>query len=312
MPLVSIVLCTYNSLEFIDQCLESLLTQSYNNIELVVVDDGSTDGTIDILEKINDPRLVVHCLAKNHGLIHARNKGFEMARGQYIAIMDSDDIAAKNRIECQLKFMIDNKIDVCGSFYRTLEVAKNKMKSRTAYINDADIRALLTIYCPICNPTVMFKREILDSHRYREKYQHAEDYAFWCELASHGFKFGNAPHALLTYRVHAGQVSQQKMVQARHSFELARNNYVQRLMDGMSAPRSIPFLERCRSGLQYIKILNHKIGGISYRANYEIYAEFQYRRNGIMTPILRLERAMVALWGSICGKFRHAEKVTAQ
>ena len=92
-PKFSIALCTFNSIEYIEQCINSLLHQTLKDFELIIVDDGSSDGTIDYLNQLTDPRIWLQILGQNHGLIYARTQAFAAARADYIALMDADDIA---------------------------------------------------------------------------------------------------------------------------------------------------------------------------------------------------------------------------
>jgi glycosyltransferase involved in cell wall biosynthesis len=149
-PVFSIVLCTYNAELYLDECIQSLLNQTFSDFELIIVDDGSIDGTLAYLGKLQDPRVRLFVLGSNHGLIQARTRGFQAASGRYIAVMDADDIAAPTRLEEQFRAMEQGGLDVCGSFHTTLENATGKRRTRTGHSSDSDIRALLTIYSPLC------------------------------------------------------------------------------------------------------------------------------------------------------------------
>lgn len=300
-PTFSITLCTFNSIEYIQECIESLLHQTLSDFELIVVDDGSSDGTVKYLQSLSDPRIKLLVLDKNHGLIYARKQAFAAARGQYIALMDSDDVAHPERLAQQLRILERDDVDICATRYQTLETATQKLRKRKSYLHSADLRALLTIYCPICNPTASFKRTLLDLANYEEVYRHAEDYAFWAALSAANCSFAIAPEHLLTYRIHPQQVSRVKSEQARASFLQAQQKYVAGLLEGEVAPQSMGFLDRMKTGLRFMRALNRRLPGISVPANYEIYAEFQYRKNGLLTPLLRLERLLVAVMSSAMG-----------
>jgi len=295
-PVFSIVLCTYNAETYLDECIQSLLNQTFPDFELIIVDDGSRDGTLTYLEKLQDPRVRLIVLDSNHGLVHARTRGFEAANGRYIAVMDADDIAAPTRLEEQFRAMEENGLDVCGSFHTTLDNATGKRRTRKGHSSDSDIRALLTIYSPLCNPSTSLKASIVRLTGYNREYTHAEDYGLWCDIAAHGGKFHNIPLQLLTYRVHPGQVSQVKQEAARNAFCKIQSRYVLQLIGFQYVPHSMPFFERLRQAWTFMQKLNARIPGISFSANYQIYAEFQFRRNGWLTLPTRLERALIALW----------------
>lgn len=302
-PVFSIVLCTYNAELYLDDCIQSLLNQTFPDFELIIVDDGSIDGTLAYLEKLQDPRVRLFVLGSNYGLIQARTRGFQAANGRYIAVMDADDIAAPTRLEEQFRAMEQGGLDVCGSFHTTLDNATGKRRTRTGHSSDSDIRALLTIYSPLCNPSTSLKATMVHRTGYSREYTHAEDYGLWCDIAAQGGKFYNIPSPLLTYRVHASQVSQVKQQAARNSFHKIQSRYVMRLTGLDYVPHSIPFDQRKQIAWTFMRILNARITGISWSANYQIYAEFQFRRNGWLTIPTRLERALVALWFTGLGKF---------
>jgi glycosyltransferase involved in cell wall biosynthesis len=245
-------------------------------------------------------------LKKNHGLIYARTQAFQAVRGTYIALMDSDDVAHPERLAQQLEVLKCGTVDICATRYKTLETAGQRLRKRKSYVHNPDLRALMTIYCPICNPTASFKREMLHVTGYTEDFRHAEDYAFWTALSAANCVFYIVPSYLLTYRIHSQQVSRVKSEQARDSFLKAQQLYVTALLGKRLAPQSMPIAQRLRSGLQFMLALNRRLPLISVSANYEIYAEFQYRRNGWRTPFLRLERLLVALLSSAAGRMRTA------
>jgi glycosyltransferase involved in cell wall biosynthesis len=302
-PKFSIALCTYNSIEYIDQCIDSLLQQTLQEFELIIVDDGSTDGTVEYLRGIPDGRVRLLILGENHGLIYARTQAFAAATADYIALMDADDIAHPRRLEEQFRVLEAGPVDICASRYQTLETGTHRLRTRTSYVRDADLKALMTIYCPICNPTASFKRKLLAVTGYQERFRHAEDYAFWTALAASGCVFQIVPRPLLTYRIHPQQVSRVQSAAARNSFLDAQRQYVRALLGSERTVQSMPLGARLKSGLQFMLDLNRKISRVSVSANYEIYGEFQYRRNGWRTPFLRLERLLMAVISSAAGRF---------
>lgn len=301
-PVFSIVLCTYNAEAYLDECMQSLLEQTFADYELIIVDDGSSDGTIPYLRSLTDPRIRLIPLETNRGLIFARNRGFDEAKGRYIAIMDADDIAHPQRLEEQLKVLESGEIDVCGSFHISLDSVSGKRRTRRSATSDSDIRALLTIYCPLCNPSTSVRTDVLRKHRYNTAYPHAEDYGLWCDIAADGGKFRNIERPLLTYRMHPGQVSKVRKETAFHSFQTIQTRYVTTLTEHAAVPRSMPLTQRLQHGLDYLRILNLKIPGISFSANYQLYAEFQFRKNGWLTIPTRLERMLVAFWATQLGR----------
>jgi len=301
-PVFSIVLCTYNAEAYLDECIRSLLNQTFKDFELIIVDDGSMDGTLRHLEAIQDARIRLVKLGSNHGLIYARTQGFSKAKGRYVAIMDADDIAHPERLQSQWEVFQNQNVDVCGSWHISLYSATGKLRARRSPVTNSDIKALLTVYCPISNPSASIKAEVLQRHHYNTAHQHAEDYGLWCGISADGGTFFNIPRPLLTYRIHPGQVSQQKRETALKSFQTIQANYIKSLLGISITPRAMSFGARMKEGLFFMRKINEKIPGISLRANYQLYAEFQHRGNGLLTPFIRLERLLVAAWMTLLGR----------
>jgi len=301
-PIFSIVLCTYNAEAYLHECIGSILQQTFTDFELIIVDDGSSDSTLDYLNSLLDPRIRLIILPTNHGLIFARSTGIDACIGTYIAIMDADDIAHPRRLEEQYKILKQGAIDVCGTFHVSLYSMTGKRRTKRGYTSDSDIRALLTIYCPLCNPSTSIRADILRKRRYSTEFPHAEDYALWCDIAVHGGTFKNIPKPLLTYRLHPDQVSKQKKTTAEASFKRSQALYITSLTGENIIPHAMPLQQRVIQGLRFMRTINSKIPGISFRANYSLYAEFQYRRNRWFTIPTRLERTLIALWATQLGK----------
>ena len=216
--------------------------------------------------------------------------------------MDADDIAHPQRLEEQLKVLEQEGVDVCGSFHLTLDSVSGKRRRRRSATSDSDIRALLTIYCPLCNPSTSVRADVLRRHRYNTAYPHAEDYGLWCDIAAQGGRFRNIARPLLTYRLHPGQISKVKKETAHRSFLSIQARYVQAVTGQPLVPHAMPLAQRRQHALNFMRTINQNIPGVSFRANYELYAEFQFRKNRWLTLPTRLERALVALWATQLGR----------
>src|SRR5690554_3918162 len=126
-PLVTVFIPVYNCENFIDECLKSILNQTYKNIEVLLVDDGSTDNSVEKIKKYSDPRIRLIQNERNMGIPYTRNVGLKEAKGKYIAIMDSDDISMPIRIEKQVAYLEQHpEIDAVSSFYIKFDEKSNK------------------------------------------------------------------------------------------------------------------------------------------------------------------------------------------
>jgi glycosyltransferase involved in cell wall biosynthesis len=291
-PLISVSMPAYNAELYIAESIESVLNQNYQNFELLVCDDGSTDRTLEIIQSYEkkDSRIKVFSVEKNIGLASVRNLISSKAHGKYIALLDSDDLCTPDRFDEQVKVLESGVCDVCASEYYTLDMSNGKKRARHRYESDADLKALLTIYNPICNSTAMISREIVTKFSYKDNLKGGpEDYDLWVNLAIAGYRFKTIKRPLVTYRLHPGQVSKQKEELMVQLFDKTRLGYIQYL--GLhDLPKRIPFMQRLKDAKDFMKHLNNKIKGISGGVNREIYSRFQYRGNGVLTPLIRLER----------------------
>ena len=291
-PLVSVSMPAYNAEIYIAESIESVLNQNYQNFELLVCDDGSTDRTLEIIKSYErkDPRIKVFSMRENVGLASVRNFISSKTQGKYVALLDSDDLSTPDRFDEQVKVLETGECDVCASEYYTLDMSNGKKRARHRYESDADLKALLTIYNPICNSTTMMSRDLMVKFPYQDNLKGGpEDYDLWVNLAIAGYRFKTIKKPLVTYRLHPSQISKQKEDLMIRLFDESRLRYMQYL--GLSdLPKSIPFRERLVEATGFIKHLNGKIKGISGSVNREIYSRFQYRGNGVLTPLVRFEK----------------------
>jgi glycosyltransferase involved in cell wall biosynthesis len=209
-PPISILMPVYNSQKYLKESIDSMLNQSYTNFEFIIVNDGSTDNSVNIIEKYQkqDSRIVLINRKENLGIVHSLNEGLDIAKGKYIVRMDADDISAPNRIELQYKFMEDNpQVVVCGCYVKRFG-EDDKLCSFYPIEHKECIEYMKT-NPPIPHPGAIVRTETVSSNnlRYSEEYPYCEDYKFWFELSKYG-ELANLNKTLLKYRVNKQQVSQ--------------------------------------------------------------------------------------------------------
>lgn len=203
-PLISVVLPVYNVAPYIAEAINSVLNQTIQDFEIIVIDDCSTDNTIAIVEAIEDCRIRIIKKAINKGLIDSLNIGFNEAKGDYIARMDGDDINVLNRFEKQLNILKNNpKIKACGCWLQEFGKTNNIIKHKEFHEEIVD---RMLIHCSMSLGTVMFERLAVAEFRFDESKKHVEDYDFWSKVAW-SFELYNLQEVLYYYRVHDGQVS---------------------------------------------------------------------------------------------------------
>ncbi len=203
-PAISVVMSVYNGEKYLKEAIDSILSQTYADFEFIIIDDGSTDKSLEIISSYHDQRIVLVQNEINIGLTKSLNKGIRLAKGKYIARMDADDISLPLRFEKQVLFMQEHPdIDICGTWYTTFEQHKYLQKLPLTH---EQIKADLLFYTPIAHPTILMKKNIFKKYQYPENFLKAQDYALWIELIDK-YKFSNLPESLLMYRTHLSQAS---------------------------------------------------------------------------------------------------------
>ncbi len=202
-PLVTVILPAYNSGFFIAAAIQSVLDQSYPHFELLILDDGSTDHTVDLARSFTDNRINIYLSPSNLGQAHQMNRGFELASGEFICMMHADDIMKPVRLERQLRFLNDHlPVGVCGT---NIELIGEKNGPYNFPEGNANCRNRLLDTVPFAHSSVMFRSAIVkNSFLYKQHYVPAEDYELWTRLAM-VTDFDNVQECLLEYRVHPNQ-----------------------------------------------------------------------------------------------------------
>lgn len=201
-PMISVIMPVYNAQQYLREAIDSVLDQTFSDFEFIIFDDGSTDESLKIIQSYQDPRIRLISGKGNRKLVPPLNEAMQMAKGKYLARMDSDDISLSNRFEEQVAFMEKNPdIDVCGTFFRTIGGRVNL--SKVYPIFDLEIKLAMLFYCPFAHPTVMMRRSTMINKCffYDKQFLYAEDYDLWSRMSAFGCTFHNIPEVLLRYRV---------------------------------------------------------------------------------------------------------------
>jgi len=226
MKKVTVLMPVYNGEKHIRQAINSILSQTFSDFELIIVNDGSTDATANIVTSYNDARIRLINLEINSGLVNALNIGVEESRGDLLARFDHDDIASPERLEYQIKAMEDPDVVICGSSIRLIGKRMGGIVSYPA--EDGDIRAVMPVVTPFAHPAVMMRTKICQRLRYSTNAARAEDYELWWRIAQEG-RMVNLDKCLISYRIHAGQVTDRhKDEQYSMAAKISANNLISR------------------------------------------------------------------------------------
>lgn len=206
----------YNTAEFVTDAIESILSQTYRNFELIVVDDGSTDNTPEILRsyKRRYPKAIcLITLKKNIGDSQATNIGFRVARGEFIARMDADDISHPERLVRQIEYMLKHPgVIMLGTQAEIINENGEKIGEKIFPTKHINIYKDYAIYHPMLHPSCLFRKALLPNKEflYDTGYKPNDDYYTFFKLLNHG-KFTNLPEKLLYYRIHSKNISLQNL-----------------------------------------------------------------------------------------------------
>lgn len=227
-PDISVVMSVYNAEKYLREAIDSILQQSFREFEFIIVNDGSKDGSLSIIQSYNDPRIRLIDNEGNKGLIYSLNTAFKSATGKYIARMDADDISLPQRLAQQFAFMEANpSVGVCSCNYTQFNAEQET--AYTAFTDHNEVFATMFFNCSVVHPSLMLRKASLMECDllFDEKYKYAEDYELWSRLL---FKcrFSAVPQTLLRYRLHNQQVTQKNHEEQLQSANRIREHLLKR------------------------------------------------------------------------------------
>ena len=203
LPLISILINCYNAENFIAECIKSVLNQTYKNIEIIIWDNNSTDKTQDIIKLFNDKRIKYYKSKKYQSLAKARVAASKKINGDYIAILDSDDIAYKHKIKTQYEFFISNP-DICliGTWMNTIDKFGKLISSYKPNFNNYDLNSQILWSNPLIHSSIMYKKSTaVKLGWYSNKLTNFQDYALTLKIFSK-YKIGIIKEILGAQRLH--------------------------------------------------------------------------------------------------------------
>ena len=223
IPVVSILMPVFKTAPYLREAMDSILSQTFTDYELIVLDDCSPDEAADILDTYADSRIVRYRGEKNVGLSNVLNIGIGMARGKYIARMDSDDLSSPDRLKIQVDFLEAHpEIDLV-SVGMQLFGAKEEIWIRERNPEKVKINALF--HSPILHASSMWRKDSFENNglRFRQEMVPSEDYDLWTRAMVKGLKLVNLPQVLYKYRIHSAQATTNTEMTAEKDRQVQQN-----------------------------------------------------------------------------------------
>lgn len=202
---ITVLMTTFNGNKFLKECMDSVLNQSFEDFEFLIVDDCSADGSKDLIKSYKDGRIRLIENKENLGQVKSLNIGLEYARGEYVARMDQDDIMIKNRLKRQLDFLDRRKdISVVGTWGELIDENGRVFEKYICPVRNAEmIGNILCGWNSLMHMSVIFKKDaVINAGKYNELFPFAEDYDLWTRLLLKGHKLANIPEFLIKCRFH--------------------------------------------------------------------------------------------------------------
>lgn len=205
MPAISVIMPVYNVEKYLHASIDSILHQDFQDFECIIINDGSTDGSDKIIKTYSDPRIRYISNSGNKGLVYTLNLGIELAKGEWIARMDGDDLSLPNRFTAQLSYLKEHQeIDVLAT---TVKLIDEKNEHLGYWEDDVNVLNTLSIrkYLPknncIAHPTILCKTDLLRSFLYKASQSQSEDYDLWLRMAASGKIFAKLETPLVLHRI---------------------------------------------------------------------------------------------------------------
>ena len=221
-PTVSVVMPAYNAERFVEQAILSVRNQSVTDWDLLVLDDGSTDRTVQIVQRLaaEDSRIRIILNEKNIGVARTRNRGFDLCQGQYVALLDSDDIWHPQKLEKQLALAEEKNADLVYCTYAIVDGQGQKVRLDYVVPETVSLQDLLRENVIGCS-TVLMSSEVLKKYRFTTEFYH-EDYVLWLQLLQDGYVAVGCREALVDWRLIENSRSFNKRRSAQNRWKIYR------------------------------------------------------------------------------------------
>ncbi len=227
-PTISVIMPVYNGEKYLREAIDSILNQTYTNFEFIILNDGSTDRSLKIIDEYakKDTRIFV-ISRENRGLIVSLNEGIQYAKGKYIARMDADDISLEKRFEKQLELIEEKNVDICGCHYFAIDEQNKYIDTKIVPISSDAININIAYSVPFAHGSVMMKKSLFEVYKYgMDNFNLAEDYGLWLNMYAGNVKFGNVDDFLFKYRDFSNSFSKTKIQKMENERVLLSKKFI--------------------------------------------------------------------------------------
>lgn len=226
VPLVSVLMPVYNGEKYLRETIDSILGQTFTDFEFIIINDGSSDSTEEIIRCYDDRRICYYRNDRNIGIVETLNKGLEICKGKYIARIDADDNSRPQRFEKQVAYLEQHpEVVACGCLYDICDAPHLGVVDVATQADD--VRYDMALFCQCCHSAMMIRNKALQFHglKYLHDYQYAEDYKLWTQLLKYG-DIVNLPEVLHSYRLSEGGISNSHTAEQKKKSNQVRKDYL--------------------------------------------------------------------------------------
>jgi len=210
-PILSVIMPVYNAERYLREAVMSILEQTFNNLELIIIDDGSTDSSLAVIQSIKDERIRLYKNDRNQGIVYCRNKGLSLTKGDYVGMFDADDVAYPEKFKEQISFLEQNKdFGMVGSWAKFINKEGKRLPGGWKLKAPPEkIPSIMLFKNYFLQSAVLYRKECISKFSFRDGLDILEDYMIWLEIMTE-FKVWNLQKPLVDYRIHAGSVTKSK------------------------------------------------------------------------------------------------------
>jgi glycosyltransferase involved in cell wall biosynthesis len=294
-PKVSVIMSVYNGARYLREAVESILNQTFSELEFIIINDGSTDNTSKILKSYNDPRIKIINNRKNIGLTKSLNQGLRLARGEYIARMDADDVSLPKRLAKQVRYLQHHKnVGLLGTAYDVLDAQGQRIATHRHPLTDTEIRWKMLFHNAFCHTSVMFRKDLFDARKlyYDENLSYSQDYDLWGKLLE-GTCARNLPQPFVSFRVHKGSIENANRVEQQ---DIALNVSAQQISKlAPDLTLSMSEIQTLRNWYNNIPRMIGKKDIVLCKSLLQILSAFEKQRNVNRKTVKRLRQGLINL-----------------